>query len=186
MRIFLFATFVLSPAFAPAQSVEIFGTSGAVQLWDDEGNLGMGIPIGGGVGFRSPHGWGIEALAETQKAVRNFESDVRFDSTVTAARARILKYFAGGRTQPYAGGGLGVTRVKSMRESPSGCALVNNVFTCAGRDIVRSESTAGTLSGFAGVRIGAGGTMFVRPEFEVSRAGEHTRIGGTIAIGASW
>ena len=186
MRMFLLATVILFPAFVSAQSIEVFATSGVVQLWDDEGNLGLGIPIGGGVGFRSPHGWGIEAVAEAQKAVRNFESDVRFDSTVAAGRARILKYFAGGRTQPYAGGGLGVTRVKSTRESPAGCVLVNNVFTCTGRDIFRSESTAGTLSGFAGVRIGAGSTMFVRPEFEVSRAGEHTRIGGTVAVGASW
>jgi hypothetical protein len=43
-----------------------------------------------------------------------------------------------------------------------------------------------TLSGFAGVRIAAGNVMFVRPEFEVSKAGEHMRLGGTIAIGASW
>ncbi len=114
------------------------------------------MPIGGGVGFKSPHGWGIEVLAETQKAKRNFDSDVRFDSTVTAARVRILKYFGSGRTQPYAGGGLGVTRVTSTRDSPAGCTLTNNVFRCTSRDIVRSESKAGTLCGFAGVRIAAG------------------------------
>jgi hypothetical protein len=28
--------------------------------------------------------------------------------------------------------------------------------------------------------------LFVRPEFELSRAGEYMRIGGTVAIGASW
>ena len=177
---------ILSPAFASAQSIEIFATTGAVQLWDDEGNLGVGVPIGGGVGFKSPHGWGIEVLAETQKAKRNFDSDVRFDSTVTAARARILKYFGSGHTQPYAGGGLGVTRVTSTRDSPADCTLTNNVFRCTSRDIVRSESTSGTLAGFAGVRIAAGNVMFVRPEFELSRAGEHMRIGGTVAIGASW
>jgi opacity protein-like surface antigen len=186
MRIFLLVALFFSPAFASAQSIEIFATAGAVQLWDDEGNLGGGVPIGGGVGFKSPHGWGIEVLAETQQAKRHFDSDVRFDSTVTAARARILKYFGGGRTQAYAGGGLGVTRVTSMRDSPADCTLTNNVFRCTSRDIVRSESTAGTLAGFAGVRIAAGNVIFVRPEFEFSRAGEHMRIGGTVAIGASW
>ena len=144
------------------------------------------MPIGGGVGFNSPHGWGLEVLAETQKAKRHFDSDVRFDSTVTAGRVRILKYFGGGRTQPYAGGGLGMTRVTSTRDSPADCTLTNNVFRCTSRDIVRSESKAGTLVGFAGVRIPAGTVMFVRPEFELSRAGEHMRIGGTVAIGASW
>jgi hypothetical protein len=186
MRIFLLVALILSPAFASAQSIEVFATTGAVQLWDDEGNLGVGVPLGGGVGFKSPHGWGIEVLAETQKAKRNFDSDVRFDSTVTAARARILKYFGGARTQAYAGGGLGVTRVTSTRDSPAGCTLTNNVFRCTSRDIVRSESTAGTLAGFTGVRIAAGNVIFVRPEFELSRAGEHMRIGGTVAIGASW
>jgi hypothetical protein len=186
MRIFLLVALIFSPAFASAQSIEIFATTGAVQLWDDEGNLGVGAPIGGGAGFKSPHGWGIEVLAETQQAKRHFDSDVRFDSTVTAARARILKYFGGGRTQAYAGGGLGVTRVASTRDSPANCTLANNVFRCTSRDIVRSESMAGTLAGFAGVRIAAGNVIFVRPEFELSRAGEHMRIGGTVAIGASW
>lgn len=186
MRIALSIALILSPALSSAQSLEVFGSTGVVQLWDDEGNLGVGIPIGGGIGFRSPHGWGIEALADTQKAKRTFDSGVRFDSTVTAARARIMKYFGSGRTQPYAGGGLGVTHIKSTRESPTGCALVNNVFTCTGRDVFRSDSTAGTLSGFAGVRIAAGNVMFLRPEFELSKAGEHMRIGGTVALGASW
>jgi opacity protein-like surface antigen len=185
-RIFILAALILFPGLASAQSIEVFATTGAAQLWDDEGNIGAGMPIGGGMGFKSPHGWGLEVLAEAQKAVRRFDSDVRFDSTVTAGRVRILKYFGGGRAQPYAGAGLGVTRVTSTRESPAGCALVNNVFTCTGRDIFRSESTAGTLMGFAGVRIPAGRVMFVRPEFELSRAGEHMRIGGAVAIGASW
>jgi opacity protein-like surface antigen len=176
MRIFCFlGVVILSPVFASAQSLDIFALAGVVQLLDDEGNLGVGVPIGGGIGFRSPHGWGIEALAETQKAQRNFDSGVRFDSTIAAARGRIIKYFGRGRTQPYVGGGLGVTRVKSMRESP-----------IAGDDVFRSQSTNGTLSGFAGVRVAAGNVLFVRPEFELSRAGEHMRIGGTVAIGGSW
>ena len=176
MRIFfILGVLILSPVLASAQSIEVFATTGFVQLWDDEGNIGKGVPIGGGIGFKSPHGWGLEALAETQKAERNFDSGVRFDSTVTAARGRIVKYFGSGGTQPYAGAGLGVTRVKSMRESP-----------ISGDPIFRSESTKGTLSGFAGMRIAAGNTLFVRPEFELSKAGEHMRMGGTVAIGASW
>ena len=81
-----------------------------------------------------------------------------------------------------------MTRVESTRESPIGCALVNNVFTCTGRDIFQSESTAGTLSGFAGRAHRAGNVLFVRPEFEFSMAGEHMRMGGTSsAIGRrSW
>ena len=186
MRILAIAAALSFPVLASAQPVEVFMTTGAVQVWDDEGKIGAGVPVGAGIGFKSPHGWGIEALVETQKATRSFDSNVRFDSTVTAGRARLIKYFGRGRTQPYAGAGLGVTRIKSTRESPAGCALVNNVFTCTGRDVFRSESTAGTLTGFAGLRIRAGRVVFVRPEFEFSKAGEHIRMGGAVAIGASW
>ena len=174
MRILALIALILSPALVAAQSFEVFATSGVVQVWDDEGNIGTGVPIGGGVGFKSPHGWGVEALVETQKATRDFDSGVSFDSTVTAGRGRIIKYFGDGGTQPYAGGGLGVTRVKSARSEPFGGS------------IFRSTKTAGTVSGFAGVRIAAGNTLFVRPEFEFSKAGEHIRMGGTVAVGASW
>ena len=181
-----FAGLILSPSIASAQSIEVFAATGVVQVWDDEGNIGTGAPFGGGVGFKSPHGWGVEVLAETQKAVRNFDSDVHLDSTVTAGRARVIKYFSRRRTQPYAGGGLGVTRIESTRDSPAGSALVDTMFTCTRRDVFQSASTNGTLSGFVGVRIPAGNVMFVRPEFEVSKAGEHLRLGGTVAVGASW
>ena len=186
MRTLVFAIAFLLPGFASAQSVELFALTGTGQLWDDEGRLGVGLPLGAGVGFTSPHAWGIELVAETQTVKRSFDSGVSFDSTVTAARARVLKYFGSGRSQPYAGGSLGVTRVRSTRGSPAGCALVNNVFTCTGRDVLRSESNAGALSGFAGVRISAGNVMFVRPEFELWKAGEHMRISGLVAVGASW
>jgi outer membrane protein with beta-barrel domain len=174
MRLPLLAVLFLSPTAASAQSLEVFATTGVVQLWDDEGNIGTGVPLGGGVGFKSPHGWGVEVLAETQKARRDFDSGVTFDSTVTAGRGRIIKYFGGGRTQPYAGGGIGVMRVESARTEPFG----GNIF--------RSNSTSGSLSGFAGLRIAAGNRLFVRPEFELSKAGEHIRMGGTITVGAAW
>lgn len=175
------------PALASAQSLELFALTGVVQLWDDEGNLGSGAPIGGGVGFRSPHGWGLEAQVERQKAARHFESGVRFDSTVAAARARILKYFGRGAAQLYAGGGAGVTQIRSTYDYPAGCGLgPDNRFQCTSRDVHERTSTSGTLSGIFGVRIAVGPHLFVRPEFEASRAGEHMRIGGTVAVGGSW
>lgn len=186
LRVVLLAGIIAAPAHASAQSVEVFAASGVLRLWDDEGNLGAGVPVGGGLGFKWPNGWGIELLADTQKARREFDSDVQFDSTVTGARARIIKYFGTGRIQPYAGGSLGVMRVETTREAPSGCSIVNNVFTCTGRDIFQSDSTDAAWGGFAGVRIPAGSVMFVRPEFEISKAGQYMRLGGLVAVGASW
>jgi opacity protein-like surface antigen len=174
MRIFFLTAVAVVPTLASAQSVELFAMTGVAQVWDDEGNIGNGVPLGVGVGFRSPHGWGVEGFAEAHEATRDFDSGVRFDSTVTAARARIVKYFGAAATQPYAGGGLGVTRVKSARTEPFNA----NIF--------RRTSTSGTLSAFAGVRIAAGSTLFVRPEFEFLKASEYIRMAGTVALGASW
>ena len=77
MRIFfLLAIILLTPVFGAAQTIEVFGVTGAGQVWDDEGNIGVGVPVGAGIGFRSPQGWGIEALFERERAERNFASGV--------------------------------------------------------------------------------------------------------------
>ena len=47
-----------------------------------------------------------------------------------------------------------------------------------GGAVFQRTSTAGTLGGFAGVRISAGNNLFVRPEFELSKSGEYLRMGG--------
>jgi hypothetical protein len=176
MRFVILAALVLLvPAFASAQSIEVFGVTGGTQVWDDEGNIGFGVPLGAGIGFKSPNGWGIEGLFDTQKAERNFSSGVRFDSTIIGARARVLKYFGNSGVQPYAGGGLGFTQIESTRAEPPG---FGGVFS--------STSKAATISGFGGVRIPAGNRLFVRPEFEIARSGEHLRMGGNVAIGVAW
>ena len=171
----LLAAIILTPGFASAQTIEVFGITGGAQVWDDEGNIGFGVPFGGGIGFRMPGGWGVEGLVEGQKAERNFTSGVRFDSTLTSGRGRILKYFGTGRTQFYTGAGLGISRIASTRTEPVG---FGGVFS--------RTVNSGSVSGFAGLRIPAGTRLFVRPEFEISRAGEHVRIGGNVAIGLGW
>ena len=177
-RVFVFifvALVIVLPGFASAQSIEVFGVTGGAYVWDDEGNIGVGVPLGAGIGFKSPNGWGVEGLFDTQQAERNFSSGVRFDSTLIGARARVLKYFGKSRVQPYAGAGLGFTKITSTRTEPPG---FGGVFS--------STSKAGTISGFGGVRIPAGNRLFVRPEFEIARSGEHLRMGGNVAIGVRW
>jgi hypothetical protein len=189
MRVLAFFLAVLSPALLSAQapSLELFASTGVVQLWDDEGSLGTGSPLAGGLGFRLPQGWAVEALVERHENNRDFDSDVRFDSTVLGGRFRLLKYFGTARAQAYVGGGVGATRIKSIYDYPTRCQLgANNQFQCFGRDVRRRTTNSAALSGFSGVRLGVGQRMFVRPEFELSRSGEHMRIGGTVAAGWGW
>jgi hypothetical protein len=86
---------------------------------------------------------------------------------------RIIKYVGRSGTQPYFGGAAGVTRVKTISQFPG---LPGNERT----------TTSRTLAGFAGIRFDAGRGVFVRPEFEVSQAGEHLRIGGALTAGVGW
>ena len=171
----LLAAIILTPVFASAQTIELFGITGGTQVWDDEGNIGFGVPFGAGIGFRTSTGWGVEGLFEGQKAERNFTSGVRFDSNLTSARGRVLKYFGTGRTQFYTGGGLGISKIATTRTEPAG---FGGVFS--------RTVNAGSVSGFVGLRIPVGTRVFVRPEFEISRAGEHLRMGGNVAIGLGW
>jgi opacity protein-like surface antigen len=167
---------LLFPAVLSAQtttSPEIFVRAGLVKLWDDEGNIGIGPSIAGGAGIRLPHGVGIEGLVERHTNERHFSSGVTFDSTVVGAVGRIVKYVGRSRTQPYFGGGAGMTRVRTISQFPG--------FPTNDR-----TTTSRTFTGFAGIRFDAGRRVFVRPEFEVSQAGEHLRIGGSVAAGFGW
>jgi opacity protein-like surface antigen len=167
---------LLFPTVLSAQtttSPEILVRAGLIKLWDDEGNLGIGPSIGGGAGIRLPHGIGVEGLVERHTNARNFSSGVAFDSTAVGAVGRVVTYVGRSRTQPYFGGGAGVTRVRTISEFPG---FPRNDRT----------TTSRTLSGFAGVRFDTGRRVFVRPEFEVSQAGEHLRIGGSVGAGFGW
>ncbi len=170
LGVFCFPT-LLSAQTTP--SPEIFVRAGIVKLWDDEGNLGVGPSIAGGVGVRFAHGIGVEALVERHTNDRHFDSGVRFDSSVVGVMARVAKYLGQSSAQPYFGGGIGMTRVKTHSDFP-------------GFGPNDRTTTSATIAGFTGVRFAVGRRAFVRPEFELSRAGEHLRIGGSAAAGFGW
>jgi hypothetical protein len=172
---FLFV-FLLFSTILGAQAIhspEIFLRGGPVALWHDEGRIGNGLSIGGGAGIRLIHGIAIEAIGKRHAADRNFSSGVSFRSTVIGATTRVLKYVGTSRAQPYAGGGAGIMRIKTLSEFP-------------GFPTNERRTTAGSLSGLTGVRIAAGPRGFLRPEVELLRAGEHLRIGGSVLAGLNW
>ena len=177
MRRLLFSLFLLFPSLLNAQTgvgPEVMGRAGIVQLWDDEGNIGTGPALAGGVGVRLPGGFGAEALVERHTNERHFTSGVSFDSHALAVTGRILKYVGRGNTRPYFGGGAGVTRITTRSEFP-GLSEPHERTT-----------TSPLLSGFAGVRIDTRKGVFFRPEFDFSKAGEHLRMAGTVAVGFGW
>lgn len=173
MRYLILLATLLVPTALFAQSaptIELFGRAGFLTLWDDEGNIGTGPSLGGGAGIRLPIGIGIEALAERHSNDRNFTSGVSFSSDATVFTGRLAKYFGTGRTQFYAGGSAGTSRVTTRSVFP-------------GLPQMERSTISGSVGGFAGVRLAIGAHGFARPEVEFSRAGEHLRIAGSVAIG---
>ncbi len=167
----LFGALVFPTAlYAQSPTIEIFGRAGLVQLWDDEGNIGTGPSIGGGLGVRFPVGVGIEGLFERHTNDRNFSSGVSFNSEATTGSLRVAKYFGGGGAKFYAGGAIGTSRITTRGQFP-------------GLPQSERQTTSTLVGGFAGVRIPMGPKAFARPEIEFSRAGEHLRIAGSFAIG---
>jgi hypothetical protein len=176
MRILALLFVVLVPTTLAAQttvSPEVFVRGGLVKLWDDEGNIGTGPSVSGGGGVRLPHGIGLEGYVERHVNDRNFSSGVSFHSHAVSTMARVVKYVGRSQAQPYFGGAVGVTRINTVSEFPG---------------FPRSDrtTTSRTLGGFAGIRFAAGRRAFVRPEFEMSQAGEHLRIAGSVAVGVGW
>src|SRR5215210_6870747 len=121
MRAVGFFLLVFFPTVLTAQrnaSPEVFVRGGLGSLWDDEGKIGTGPSVAGGIGIKLPHRIGIEAIVERHASERSFSSGVSFESTTFAAMARLAKYVGGGPAQPYFGGAIGRARVHTIGEFP--------------------------------------------------------------------
>jgi len=148
----------------------VVGAAGAGQLWDDESSIGVATNLAGGVGYRVAPRLDVELLVDRRDHDRRFSSGVRFDAGMIRATGRALVYFSSAAVQPYAGGAVGAARIHRITEFPG----------LPRRD---GTSSATSASAIAGVRMFADPRLFVRPEFEIGRAGEYLMMGGSVSVG---
>jgi hypothetical protein len=111
-KLTLVAIFLLLPSAAFGQEYdsrwEVFGTLGYGGTWDDEGGVGRGLDIGGGLGVRATRKLGFEGSINRIRHLRKFStSPVRFEGTAVFASANALYHFSESSTQPYVIGGVG-------------------------------------------------------------------------------
>ena len=112
-KLILVGIFLLLPSAAFAQEYdekwELFGTLGYGGTWDDEGGVGRGLDIGGGLGVRATRKLGFEGSVNRITHVREFNSSpVRFEGTAVFAGANALYHFSESKAQPYVIGGVGM------------------------------------------------------------------------------
>jgi hypothetical protein len=111
-KLILVTIFLFLPSAAAAQEYdsrwEVFGTLGYGGTWDDEGGIGRGLDVGGGLGLRATRKLGFEGSINRVKHVREFDSSpVRFEGTAVFASANALYHFSESRAQPFVTGGGG-------------------------------------------------------------------------------
>lgn len=155
----VFFLFLAAPTFGQDyfSRWEVFGTVGYGRTWDDEGDIGRGINLGGGLGVRATPKLGFEGSVNRVRHSRTFDfSGVTFKGTGTFVSANALYHFTESGVQPFVTGGVGV-----VHRTDSSSAI--------GLEPPRPSISA---SGFAynfgvGMKIFANKHISVRPEFKI-------------------
>jgi hypothetical protein len=148
----------------PQAGPEVFGTLAVGWLNDDEGSLGNGVDIGGGVGYRWPGPVAIEVQLGRLEAERRFESGVEFDATLLHVTGRLLYHFSVGDNEPYVGGAVGLTRFERTSIFPVLVPGPAGPPVRVGDEVSRRDGTEVTWGGVAGLRVRAANRIHVRPE----------------------
>ena len=87
---------------------EVFGTAGYGRAYDDEGNIGSGLDLGGGFGYRITPKVGVEGSFNWFSHTREFGgSPVRFEGTAVSGAANVVYHFSESKVQPFVTGGIG-------------------------------------------------------------------------------
>jgi opacity protein-like surface antigen len=175
MRRFAALAVLLScPAIAAAQArsseeagPQLFGVLAVGWLTDDEGSLGSGLDIGAGVGYRWRGPLAAEAQLERLGTERRFESGVDFDARLFQLSGRLLYHFSAGKTEPYVGGAVGLTRFERTSVFPVLTPGPDGRPVRQGDEVFRRDGNEFTWGGVAGVRARAARRVQVRPEVAV-------------------
>jgi hypothetical protein len=112
------------PLLAQQRKADVFGLIGYGKTADDEGSLGGGMNVGGGIGYRLTRRIGIEGEVNGFRSRRDFGHGVpSFQHSGAHAMANVLAHFGPPRSQFYLLGGVGLVHVKNVQYGDSGIGL---------------------------------------------------------------
>jgi hypothetical protein len=142
---------------------DVFGLIGIGKVYDDEGSLGSGLNVGGGIGYRLRKRLGVEAEVNGFRSERDFGAfppPFRFSGYQVMGNA--LSHFGPPRAQFYILGGLGVMGVRNRN-----------------RDI--GDTQFGIGFG-VGMKIFASEHIYIRPDLRIFGRGGSNLIGDPITV----
>lgn len=148
----------VAPPAAPAPApVSLTVSVGRGRTWDDEGIIGSGTSIGGGVEFRFRPKWTVGAEVERLGHHRNTPG-LEWSGRTVFTSVNIAYRFAARGVSPYVGGGFGGAFHKGETIDRFGASQVT-----------RERSSTSTMEyGTVGVEIPVGDRFAVSPDFRIT------------------
>lgn len=143
-----------APVTPPLAPVSVHGSIGGGKTWDDEGGIGSGASVGGGLEWRFRPKWSVGGDVERLGHERE-TSGLNWSGHTVFASANIAYRFVARGVSPYVGGGFGGAFHKG--EAHFGGAAPTP-----------HSSTSPMEYGTAGVEIPVGDRFAVSPEFRIT------------------
>lgn len=85
---------------------EAFGGVGWGKAWDDEGSIGTGINVNGGIGFNLISRLGLELEVTSMKNKREGSPGFQAEGRTTSVGPNLVYHFSSSRTKPFVVGGI--------------------------------------------------------------------------------
>ncbi len=178
LLVFLLLTSGRAAAQSRPYRTEVFAGGGASRMGGDEGSLGRGPYVVGGMGFR----FTARTSAELDLMRAQHERDIAggpLEGTATGVFGNIVHHFSEGRTRGFVMGSVGLLHSRRTHSFPSGGTAI----------VVRSDNTHFAWGGGAGVKTFLKPHLSLRPQLRLVFS-ETTGVMGlaafSVAMGYHW
>jgi hypothetical protein len=176
----VFVVLVSSQAAAQvaANRAEVFAGAGAARMGGDEGSLGSGLYVLGGVGLRIAARTSVELDVMTAQHQRNIAGGP-LEGTAAGVFGNAAYHFSEGRTQAFVMGSAGFLRTETTHTFPFGGTMAT----------FRSEANGFAWGGGGGVKVFLTPRFSLRPQFRLvfsEATGVMGLAAGSIAAGYHW
>ncbi len=163
---------------------ELFGSLGGSAVFDDEGKIGSGLDVGGGISYRITPKLAIEGQFNRIAFERDFGgfSPVRFKGRNLFGTASLVYHFRTAQVQPYVLAGGGFVNHEFSVELPPFPSFVER------------GSNGGAVNVGTGVKVFVNQSVSIRPEFRLlvgfpndfGLAPPISEWRGSVAVGFHW
>jgi hypothetical protein len=165
----------------------VMAHAGRGQVSDDEGGLGGGATVGGGVRVPLGRRTGLQISYDRQQRTRDFEFGRRFTGTEQLLMGRMLWFFRTAEAvRPYIGAGIGLLASRSVSESPT-LSLAPGLQLMPGPVERHEARSRGMAIGFStGMDARIARHLSLLADLSIDIEGRHALASTRLTVGAGW